>query len=115
MLSRTTMADQNGEGPNRHDRRVAASAERRGLSAVLIDDRGDIGFYSKPEVCRLTTFTPTTLWRRIRAGDFPPAVQLSPNRVGWPKQAVHDWITRKTGEAESAAQGSAAAKSATET
>jgi len=89
--------------PNRRIRRATDAIERRGHQAV-IDDDGNVGFYNKAQVCGLTTFTPTTLWRRIRAGDFPRGVQLSPNRVGWPKQAVHDWIQQKMDAAEGQAK-----------
>lgn len=61
------------------------------------------GFYDRATVLELTTLKNTTLWRRIREGDFPKPVKLSPGRVGWPKQAVHDWIARKTEAADAQA------------
>lgn len=107
-------AEATADNENRHNRRTRAAAARPNVGAAMDGDE-NLGFYSKAQVCRLTTLNSTTLWRRIRAGDFPRGVKLSPNRVGWPKQAVHDWIARKTNEAESVARGSAAARSATET
>lgn len=52
----------------------------------------DIGFYSKRQVMEITTFSDTTLWRRVRAEAFPKPVQLSPGRVAWPRKAVHEWL-----------------------
>lgn len=38
----------------------------------------------------------TTLWRRERAGDFPPHVQISPGAIGWRESDVQAWLeTRK--------------------
>ena len=34
----------------------------------------------------------TTLWRLIKAGDFPQAIKLSPNRVGWRESQITAWI-----------------------
>ena len=48
-------------------------------------------FMPKPEVLGVTGFSATTLWREIRAERFPPPVQLSPNRVGWPESQVRAW------------------------
>ena len=80
--------------PNRRIRRATDAIKRRGHQAP-IHDAGNVGFYNKAQVCKLTTFTPTTLWRRIRVGDFPRGFQLSPNRVGWAKEDVHRWIKEK--------------------
>ena len=56
----------------------------------------ELGFYSRDQVIALTTLSHVTLWRRIAAGEFPRSVQLSPNRVGWPRQAVNDWLQKRS-------------------
>ena len=33
----------------------------------------------------------TTLWRRVRAGDFPKPIALSPHATRWKEQEVEDW------------------------
>lgn len=35
----------------------------------------------------------TTLWRRVRAGDFPKPIALSPHATRWKEQEVEDWIS----------------------
>ncbi|MEL6827240.1 MAG: AlpA family phage regulatory protein [Pseudomonadota bacterium] len=34
----------------------------------------------------------TTLWRRVRAGNFPKPIALSPHATRWKEQEVEDWI-----------------------
>lgn len=51
-----------------------------------------IGFYSKRDVLGLTTWGDTTLWRQVKAGQFPQPVKLTPGRVAWPRKAVHEWL-----------------------
>ena len=55
------------------------------------------------EVCFLMGWSRTTLWRRVRAGDFPPAWVLGPNARGWPEsvaKAARDALPRRTYGAE---------------
>lgn len=54
------------------------------------------GFYSKKQVLALTTMGGTTLWREVKAGRFPAAVPLSPNRKGYPRAKVDAWLKAKT-------------------
>lgn len=49
-------------------------------------------FLSRAEIEAITGLSYTTLWRRMKVGEFPSPVQLSPNRVGWPKSAIVDWV-----------------------
>lgn len=43
------------------------------------------------DVLRETSFGRTTLWRRIRDGEFPPPIPLGGRRVGWPERDVEAW------------------------
>ena len=36
-----------------------------------------------PEIKRRTGLSRTTIWRKVRSGEFPPPVQLSANAIGW--------------------------------
>ena len=38
----------------------------------------------------------TTVWRLQRSGDFPAAVQVSPNRVGWWQSDLLEWKRSRT-------------------
>ena len=58
------------------------------------------GFYSKGEVLEKIPWSPTTLWRQVKGGKFPPPVQLSANRVAWPRGTVDAWIELKMEAAE---------------
>lgn len=54
------------------------------------------GFLAKPAVLTLTTFSDTTLWRRVRAGEFPAPVRISPGRVAWLAVDVYGWIRERS-------------------
>lgn len=44
------------------------------------------------EVQTRTSLSRATIWRRIRAGEFPPPVRLGANRVAWREAEVAAWI-----------------------
>ena len=49
-------------------------------------------------VLQLTGLSRTTLWRRIRSGDFPPAVRLGgpeTRSVGWRAEEIKAWIASR--------------------
>ena len=51
-----------------------------------------------PAVLRLTGLGRTTLWRRVRAGDFPAAVRLGgpgSRAVGWHREEVLRWLAAR--------------------
>ncbi len=33
-----------------------------------------------------------TLWRNVRAGTFPPPIQLGPNSIGWYEHEIEHWL-----------------------
>ena len=48
-----------------------------------------------PEVVRVTGLSKTTIWRRVRSGDFPAPVKLgSPDSrsIGWRQEEIERWI-----------------------
>ena len=53
---------------------------------------------SRRQVAALLDISITTLWREVRAGRFPRAVQISPGRVGWPAQWVQRWMDARAHE-----------------
>lgn len=54
------------------------------------------GILSCKEVLETVGFSKQTLYRRIKAVDFPRPIQISPQRVGWRKSEVAEWMeTRK--------------------
>jgi prophage regulatory protein len=40
-------------------------------------------------------FSATTLWRKIKQGDFPQPVKLSPGISAWRLNDVTDWLAAK--------------------
>ena len=47
---------------------------------------------SKREVVMLTGLSGVTIWRRMKAGDFPLSLQLTPNKIGWFLDEVEAWM-----------------------
>ena len=47
------------------------------------------------EVMARTGLSRTTLWRRVRAGTFPPPLSLGENAIGWPASAIDEWLTSR--------------------
>ena len=48
-----------------------------------------------PEVMERTGLSRTTLWRRVRAGTFPPPTELGENSIGWPASVITAWLTNR--------------------
>jgi prophage regulatory protein len=42
-----------------------------------------------------TSLSRTTIWRMVRAGEFPPPVRVSANRIAWPESVVSVWIASR--------------------
>ena len=48
-----------------------------------------------PEVVEATGLSKTTIWRRVRSGDFPVPVKLGglkSRSSGWKKDEIEEWI-----------------------
>ena len=59
------------------------------------------------EVCTLMGWSRTTLWRRCRAGKFPPPTELGENAIGWSEsvaKAARDALPQRTYGAETPCQ-----------
>lgn len=46
-----------------------------------------------PVVLRFTGLSRTTIWRKVRAGDFPAPVDLGPNAIGWFAGEIAGWLS----------------------
>ena len=49
-------------------------------------------FISTDEMCGITGYSRTTLWREVKAGRCVQPVRLSPGRVGFAESEVRVWI-----------------------
>ena len=47
------------------------------------------------EVMARTGLSRTTLWRRVRAGTFPPPTELGANAIGWPASSITAWLANR--------------------
>ena len=48
-----------------------------------------------PEVVEVTGLSKTTIWRRVKSGDFPPPVRLgslATRSVGWREGEIKRWL-----------------------
>lgn len=48
-----------------------------------------------PEVVEITGLSRTTIWRRVKSGDFPAPVRLGSlgtRSVGWRESAIREWL-----------------------
>ncbi|MFN9529506.1 MULTISPECIES: AlpA family transcriptional regulator [unclassified Pseudomonas] len=48
-----------------------------------------------PSVCALVGLSKSQVYRLIKAGEFPAAIQLGANSVAWPAERVHAWVADK--------------------
>jgi prophage regulatory protein len=47
---------------------------------------------SWPDVQKIVPLSRSTVWRNIRAGRFPPPLQISPGRVAWSEPDILTWL-----------------------
>ena len=48
-------------------------------------------WYSIKDVIETTSLSEATIYRRIKNGEFPRGLQISPNRVVWPASVIAQW------------------------
>ncbi len=44
------------------------------------------------EMVKLTGWSRTTIWRKVRSGDFPAPLALGPNSNGWTDKLYASWL-----------------------
>lgn len=49
---------------------------------------------TRDEVLKLTTLSPSTLYREIRAGHFPEPMKISGQRVAWSADLIAAWLAQ---------------------
>ena len=66
-------------------RQMAPESSERNLEKII----------RTPEVMEVTGLSKTTIWRRVRSGDFPVPVKLGrpdSRSIGWKLEEVEEWI-----------------------
>jgi len=48
-----------------------------------------------PEVRQMVPLSPATIWRKTRAGTFPPAIKISERITAWSRESVEAWLAAK--------------------
>jgi prophage regulatory protein len=46
-------------------------------------------------VCEAAGKSRVQLWRDIRAGRFPPPIELGPNSIGWYRAEIEAWLAAR--------------------
>lgn len=55
----------------------------------------ETGFVRQRLVLRFVPFSKSTLWRRMKAGDFPAPIRISAGVTAWRAEDVRRWIDGK--------------------
>lgn len=51
-----------------------------------------IAYLRQKGLLQLLPFSPATLWRKVKAGDFPTPVKFSPHITAWKRSDVRSWL-----------------------
>lgn len=46
---------------------------------------------STKKVMEITTYSRTTLWRKVKNGEFPAPISLSSTKRAWLPEEIEDW------------------------
>ncbi len=57
----------------------------------------ETGFIRQAALLRFVPFSPATLWRKVKSGDFPRPVKLSERVTAWKAEEVRAWIDSRGG------------------
>ncbi len=60
-------------------------------------------FITAKKVAALTTFSPSTIDRKVRAGEFPEPIRISERRKVWSQSAVEHWMAEASAKAQTRA------------
>jgi predicted DNA-binding transcriptional regulator AlpA len=105
-MNNLSLATVKGDSQSKH------AAQRKTAIAAAIpsfDDLPDSAFIrqaqlvqnaKRPGVPAPLPFSPGTLWRKVRNGQFPQPVKLSPGMTAWRVADVRRWIESQTGTAK---------------
>jgi predicted DNA-binding transcriptional regulator AlpA len=52
----------------------------------------ETGFVRQKQLANIIPFSRTTLWRKVKIGEFPAPERLSANIVAWKVELIRAWI-----------------------
>ena len=56
---------------------------------------GPTGIMRFPQVRQETGLSRSTVWRQVKAGEFPAPLQISGNSVGWLASEIQEWVASR--------------------
>lgn len=56
--------------------------------------------YQLSAVVKLVTLSKCTIYRLIKAGNFPKPIKISPGRVAWRESDLEEWEARQQAHSE---------------
>lgn len=66
-------------------------------AAINLAERPACGFIRQADlVPGMVPFSPATLWRKVKSGEFPQPVKLSARVTAWRLEDVHAWMASRT-------------------
>jgi predicted DNA-binding transcriptional regulator AlpA len=83
LYPRGSRPPRRGRGPKPPGTKGAAKT----LEAAMLEP-----FVTVDHLCRVLDCTRKSIWERRKAGEIPPAVQISPTRIGWPRGVIDSWL-----------------------
>ena len=67
------------------------------MAALNVVAQPTVGFIRQADlVPGLVPFSPATLWRKVKSGEFPQPVKLSARVTAWRLEEVHAWMQSRT-------------------
>jgi len=58
------------------------------------------GFIRQKQLASIIPFSRTTLWRKVKDGEFPAPVHLSARVTAWKVELIRDWIEKQSAAVE---------------
>lgn len=69
------------------------------MTENTIQSLPETGFIRVKDVLKLVPFSHTTLWRKSKNGEFPPAIRLGCRITAFRAEQVREWIESQTEKA----------------
>lgn len=77
------------------------------------DDLPATGFARQTQIIPdVVPFSPATLWRKVKTGQFPAPVKLSERVTAWRVGDVREWLTAQAAQVDQAARAAQVARDA---
>lgn len=80
--------------------RAGGKQTQQAVSPLVLQQTG---FVRQKQLLNFVPYSKTTLWRRVKTGDFPAPIRLSAGITAWRAEDVHQWFARVSGAAAGSA------------